>query len=197
MVTNGSRRMDVKDGRSRSKTIAKAISAVVMIEAIMTGAACSKDFASFGGGGTAGTTSVGGQAGSAGFGGEGAHAGEGGVGGQGGVAGFGGEGAHAGAAGFGGAGGETNCPTAFNDSILSQDINLNVATPVGGYDFTYTGESGTGAIINIDCASNNAVVGTYDCALYNVTTIAAPDKQIDVEVHSVSASKTRVSITVY
>ncbi|MBU0528067.1 hypothetical protein KKE92_06300, partial [Candidatus Micrarchaeota archaeon] len=159
----------------------------------------------FGGAGAyAGEGGVAGKGGSAGFGGEGAHAGEGGsagaggLGGQGGFAGAGGQGGVAGQGGSAGAGGQTTqCPTAFDDSISSQYAYLSTPTPVGGYDFIYQGESGTGSIIDIECASNHAVVGTYDCALYNVTTIAAPDKSIDVEVHAKSASDTRVSITVY
>jgi hypothetical protein len=160
-----------------------------------------------GGNQTGGTGGDGGiqVGGNGGFGGEGAHAGEGGVGGSGGtttggsggVGGQGGAGGQAGSAGSGGAGGQINCPTAFNDAIVSQDINLNATMPVGGYDFTYLGEGTLGAIMDIECGSNNVAVATQDCAIYTITTIAAPDKQIDIEVHSVSASKTRVSITVY
>ncbi len=179
-----------------------------------TGGSGGQSTGGFGGeGAKAGSGGVGGKGGSAGFGGEGAHAGEGGaggfggeggsagtggLGGQGGVAGSGGQGGVAGSGGEAGAGGQTgNCPTAFDDSISSQYIYLGTPTSVGGYDFIYQGESGTGSIIDIECSSNNAVVGTYDCALYSITTITAPDKDIDIQVHAKTAGDTRVSITVY
>jgi len=167
----------------------------------------------FGGeGGSAGTGGLGGQGGVAGSGGEAGFGGEAGAGGSsgfggeggtqtggaGGEGGLGGQGGFAGAGGEAGAGGQTgHCPTAFDETISSEYIYLNTPTSVGGYDFIYKGESGTGSIIDIECSSNNAVVGTYDCAIYSITTITAPDKSIDIEVHAKSGTRTRVSIAVY
>ncbi len=90
------------------------------------------------------------------------------------------------------------CSSAMDDSISSEYIDFESSVVVGGYSFTYVGEGSTGALMDISCDADSAVVETaYDCALYSITTITAPDKSIDIEVHSVSATKTRVSITVY
>ncbi|MBU0528068.1 hypothetical protein KKE92_06305 [Candidatus Micrarchaeota archaeon] len=90
------------------------------------------------------------------------------------------------------------CSSAMDGSISSEQVYFGSSVVVGGYSFTYVGEGSTGALIDITCDADSAVVETaYDCAIYSITPIAAPDKSIDIEVHAVSATKTRVSITVY
>lgn len=113
-----------------------------------------------GNGGTTNTGGNGGAAGQAGEGGVGGVAGAGGEAGFGGFGGSGGTGAAGGNGGNGGAGGSpgTVCPGVTNASVTTSVFSLNVAKPVGGYEITYTGQSASGVLMDVECAANHAVI---------------------------------------
>ncbi len=160
-------------------------------------------------GGFGGTTS----GGSAGFGGEGAHAGEGGVGGQGGSAGSGGQGGFAGeggvggqggiagaggSAGFGGQGGGTVCSGVFNQTVTGLTIAKTSTEMVGGYGFTYVSQTTGGINMDVECSSDLVNVASDEMLLNVEKLINVPgdSRRLRITVTSRNTFNATCNITV-
>ncbi len=89
------------------------------------------------------------------------------------------------------------CSSSFEETRISFHLYDGVPETVGGYTFTYTGETSAGITVDIGCeASSSEVQSGVPIELYSEVTVPVDldAMNITIEAHSSSATRARVSI---